>query len=355
MAEMEVEVDGHLGAGQQVDEDLINYDSDVPDNFASHKIQNQDSPELESLPVPPADSIGDVEPYTNGDSAQYELQEEGGVDEVTIEAPGQDENIKSEEVDLKNNANGQPQGSQDAGDVLQDELHYDEDEQDQLNTGFEESDITASGDTGNSAEAEDVKEEQEISWEQDDHDGDDVLGGDDDVAAQDTLQYTHEDAEEGSDAKGEDTHYDEADATLGMAPVADETGVPADVPHAASEQDIPFTNPDNEVSQHDELTSHPIFPAITVHYKGDEFPCFSLSSEGFFSDVAVLESSIKSMLEGFRAELANELLPNEDLVFQVDELGLEFAEVCSRTSTETTQILLTISSHHPRMSSLAPL
>ena len=69
------------------------------------------------------------------------------------------------------------------------------------------------------------------------------------------------------------------------------------------------------------------FPAITVQYKGEEFPLFSLSSEGFFSEVSVLDDSIEALLVGFRSELVNEIASEEELVFQVDELGLEFAEV----------------------------
>lgn len=72
------------------------------------------------------------------------------------------------------------------------------------------------------------------------------------------------------------------------------------------------------------------FPAITVQYRGDEFPCFSLkTSEGFFSDTCILDDSVGSLLAGFRSELVNEIPPEEELVFQIDELGLEFAEVSS--------------------------
>lgn len=71
-----------------------------------------------------------------------------------------------------------------------------------------------------------------------------------------------------------------------------------------------------------------LFPAITVQYRGEEFPLFSLSSDGFFSDVSILDESMKAVLDGLRAELAAEIGPHDDLVFQVDKLGLEFSEVC---------------------------
>jgi hypothetical protein len=70
------------------------------------------------------------------------------------------------------------------------------------------------------------------------------------------------------------------------------------------------------------------FPSITVQYKGEEFPCFA-AADGFFTNTSVLEESIERLLAGFRAELAAELAPDEELVFHVDELGLEFAEVCN--------------------------
>ena len=69
------------------------------------------------------------------------------------------------------------------------------------------------------------------------------------------------------------------------------------------------------------------FPAITVQYKGDEFPLFSHSSEGFFTELSVLDESIEALLAGFRSELVNEIASEEELVFQVDELGIEYAEV----------------------------
>ncbi|KAG6035175.1 hypothetical protein E4U40_002830 [Claviceps sp. LM458 group G5] len=71
------------------------------------------------------------------------------------------------------------------------------------------------------------------------------------------------------------------------------------------------------------------YPAITVQYNGDEFPCFSANSDGFFSHLSLLDESMQTVLESFREELANELLAADELVFQVDELGLEFAESSS--------------------------
>jgi hypothetical protein len=69
------------------------------------------------------------------------------------------------------------------------------------------------------------------------------------------------------------------------------------------------------------------YPAITVQYKGEEFPLFSITSEGFFTSTSILHDNIGSLLAGFRDELANEIATEDELVFQIDELGLEYAEV----------------------------
>ncbi|KAF7560003.1 hypothetical protein G7046_g4142 [Stylonectria norvegica] len=74
------------------------------------------------------------------------------------------------------------------------------------------------------------------------------------------------------------------------------------------------------------------FPEVTVQYKGDEFPFFSTTSDGFFTEAAVLDYNMEKLLASFREELANEIAYEDELVFQVDELGLEFAESSSRDS-----------------------
>lgn len=72
------------------------------------------------------------------------------------------------------------------------------------------------------------------------------------------------------------------------------------------------------------------FPAITVQYKGDEFPMFS-GSEGFFTETSVLDDAIGTLLAQLRQELENEIAHEDELVLQIDELGLEFAEVSAYT------------------------
>ncbi|KAG5804966.1 hypothetical protein H9Q74_005307 [Fusarium xylarioides] len=68
------------------------------------------------------------------------------------------------------------------------------------------------------------------------------------------------------------------------------------------------------------------FPAITVQYKGDEFPMFSTTTHGFFADTSVLDEPLEKLIAGLRTELENEIAGDDDLVLQVDELGLELVE-----------------------------
>ncbi|KAI6779563.1 conserved glutamic acid-rich protein [Emericellopsis cladophorae] len=65
---------------------------------------------------------------------------------------------------------------------------------------------------------------------------------------------------------------------------------------------------------------------VTVQYKGEEFPLFSRDAEGFFPEETCLALTIDQLLAGLRVELENELADEEELVFQIDELGLEYAE-----------------------------
>ncbi|KAM3503217.1 hypothetical protein MY10362_004343 [Beauveria mimosiformis] len=68
------------------------------------------------------------------------------------------------------------------------------------------------------------------------------------------------------------------------------------------------------------------FPSITVQYQGDEFPFLASGSEGFFSDSSILDDSMQNVFRGFRSQLKHEVKPEDELVLQIDELGLEFTE-----------------------------
>ena len=71
------------------------------------------------------------------------------------------------------------------------------------------------------------------------------------------------------------------------------------------------------------------FPEIQVWYRGKEYPFFSQSSDGFFGDVSVLDDNIGTILSELRGMLEAEIGERNELVFQVDKLGLEFCEASS--------------------------
>ncbi|RCI13682.1 hypothetical protein L249_7974, partial [Ophiocordyceps polyrhachis-furcata BCC 54312] len=67
-------------------------------------------------------------------------------------------------------------------------------------------------------------------------------------------------------------------------------------------------------------------PIIWVQYKAQDYPFFSLSTDGFFTDDDILKQPMRDVLHGFRLELSTEIEADDELVFQVDKLGLEFSE-----------------------------
>ncbi|KAM5345507.1 hypothetical protein ACJ41O_011369 [Fusarium nematophilum] len=131
------------------------------------------------------------------------------------------------------------------------------------------------------------------------------------------VEPPHQDGDGVENAEGaEDNAYDEAKGNWEEHDEDREAASlePADLSTAGDNGDNSTEKFDNE------------FPAITVHYKGDEFPLFSTTSDGFFADTSILDETLEKLLAGFRRELENEIAEDDELVFQVDELGLELAE-----------------------------
>lgn len=93
--------------------------------------------------------------------------------------------------------------------------------------------------------------------------------------------------------------------------------------YADAEHDDHTLVDDKSLDQNDEVQ----YPAVTIVYKGEEYPLASASSDAFFSDPAVQDFSIQDLLAHFRDVLGEEVTPTEELMFKVDELGLEFSEV----------------------------
>ncbi|KEZ42659.1 hypothetical protein SAPIO_CDS5915 [Scedosporium apiospermum] len=76
-------------------------------------------------------------------------------------------------------------------------------------------------------------------------------------------------------------------------------------------------------------------PDISVTYRSQEYPLIHGQNNadvqmGFFEDVAVLDLTVDNLLSRFRQELVDDLGEQDELVLQVDELGLEYAESTQR-------------------------
>lgn len=168
-------------------------------------------------------------------------------------------------------------------------------------------------------------DEDEITWEHEDGEPEAASGAAKTIVSEAIIPPTDEGSYEHAETQNSDLHeqvYEQHTNATG----SDNEETMAD---GSREQDSVEYQQDEALSQPEEPTSDEHnFPAITVQYKGDEFPFFSQDkAQGFFSDVSVLDHSMESVLAGFRAELENEIAAQDELVFQVDELGLEFTEV----------------------------
>ncbi|KAL7796266.1 hypothetical protein V8C43DRAFT_22426 [Trichoderma afarasin] len=172
-------------------------------------------------------------------------------------------------------------------------------------------------------------DEDEITWEHEDE-PEAASGAAETIVSETVIPPTNEGSYEHPETQNSDSH-DQAYEQHTNATGSDNEETMVDGP---GEQDSVEYQQDESLSQPEEPTSDEHdFPAITVQYKGDEFPFFSQDkTQGFFSDVSVLDHSMDSVLAGFRAELENEIAAQDELVFQVDELGLEFTETTEQKS-----------------------
>ncbi|KAG6040529.1 hypothetical protein E4U41_000242 [Claviceps citrina] len=317
--EMEVDIGPQYGTEARLDDDLIDYDAEVErePNFADNLASLYDEPTQ-------TDEDAHARQQTHEDVDYFE-----GVD------PTENADAHTESHALERTSPGQESSH---------EIDYDVEDASDLQAFDDPSETRplAAGEQnpdGGSYTEDTLErqqdEDQEINWEHehghepdqklepivDESDPSPAASGHDDPtlstvsAASETMQQEH----------NEQKHKAHPD-------LAEESGFRDDSVHdeRVDEGVDEYEILEADASHGEEInTNSHQFPAITVQYKGDEFPCFSATSDGFFSQLSLLDESIKSVLEGFREELSNELLPEDELVFQVDELGLEFSESCS--------------------------
>lgn len=373
MAELDMDVDlaPPMKFDERVDEDLIDYDIDTTEDHSHEQWSTHQDEHTSGAPehVHPAEENfqdpeashpqGDMD-YENTDNVVEESHQQSEVYASTH----QDKDTVLETEQSKDF--DETDGNENTGDITVteaehavDEIDYEDEDATVTQDSLKKPDDTNSGvHVGNSnddmAAAEEVTsataadpasltsaeapvdnaevpepatkdDEDEITWEQDGED--DAEKHDEAVSAADAgetvAKVDHTETEPTQNSDSHDQVYEQhAHAT--------DSDYDADaVVEVSEEKTSPAYHQDDSLSQAEEQDSEaPDFPAITVQYKGDEFPFFSQDkTEGFFSDLSVLDHSMESVLIGLRSELENEIAAQDELVFQVDELGLEFAEV----------------------------
>ncbi|KAJ0387700.1 hypothetical protein COL922a_001806 [Colletotrichum nupharicola] len=289
--------DAHLDAEktdwQLVDDDihLAEEESDLPKGIADTEEKPQGDEEDAHESTGNAENVHDNNQGLSGADAEPLLQEQ------ISDLQGADADGDLHEIDYFDDSNAAVDASMDTAAEMQPESNV-LDQEDVRNTHSDREDTDRAIDENDGSfsahEAEDsvvaVEEEEE-----DDTHNQDLIG-----QANDAEEYT---------ATGEDTsihdRMDYEDELLANVQSPDSDDAPS--------------NDDTEI------------PAVTVSYKGVEYPFFynspdSGGKECFFDDLSLLHCKMEGVLAGFRRELANELGPFDELVFQIDELGLEFAE-----------------------------
>ncbi|KAL5085055.1 hypothetical protein Trisim1_010955 [Trichoderma cf. simile WF8] len=373
MAEIEMDVDlaPSIKFDEQADDDLIDYDIDTTedqthDQWPSHQDeQNSSAPEHvhpaeeyvgteskntelehdeERFQDTGADRPHDDAVYNHDDIAEESHQPAEAVAEI------HDENVALETEQSKDVVVVEPEQvvdeiDYDDGDetATNEPIHHLDEEENPVHDTITVEDVAdavvaepavpqpptepaGNADVPESAAKDD---EDEITWEHEDE-PEAASGAAETIVSETVIPPTNESSYEHPETQNSDSH-DQAYEQHTNATGSDNEETMVDGP---GEQDSVEYQQDESLSQPEEPTSDEHdFPAITVQYKGDEFPFFSQDkTQGFFSDVSVLDHSMDSVLAGFRAELENEIAVQDELVFQVDELGLEFTESTEQKS-----------------------
>ncbi|KAK1240186.1 hypothetical protein MKX08_007628 [Trichoderma sp. CBMAI-0020] len=381
MAELDMDVDlaPPMKFDEHVDEDLIDYDIDTTEDhsheqFSSHQDEHTSGAPERVIPVEGMEGANST--YTEVGQAGENFQHsevslpQGDMDyehaEDAVEESHQDEDTAPETEQAKDFQ--ETDGNENAGDIVVteaehavDEIDYEDEDAtvtqdflkkpDDANSSVQEGhsndDMAAAENVASTTTAEPASlplaeapvgssevpepaskdDEDEITWEHD-GEGDAEKHGEQEPAADvgDTAaKYDHAEIDPAQQMYEQHAHATDSDYDADAAVEVSE------------EKTSPAYHQDDSLSQAEEQDSEAAdFPAITVQYKGDEFPFFSQEkTEGFFSDLSVLDYSMESVLVGLRSELENEIAAQDELVFQVDELGLEFAEATAHNTLTT--------------------
>ncbi|UKZ52421.1 hypothetical protein TrVGV298_006198 [Trichoderma virens] len=380
MAEIEMDVDlaPSIKFDEQADDDLIDYDIDTTEDHTHDPWPSHQDEQISSAPEP----VHSTEEYVGTESKNIEPEHDEQHFRDT-EADHPQDNMVYNHDDAAEESHQQPEVAaeiHDENNPLETEQSKDvtvaetENVVDEID--YEDGDVTATQEesrhepdekenpVGDIVAAEDVTEatavepvtaepanaqpptesagsadvpesgakedEDEITWEHEDAEPEAASGAVETTASETAIPPADESSHAHAGTENSGSH----DQVYEQHTNATGSDYEDNAMDGSAEQESVQYQQDESLSQPEEPSSEEHdFPAITVQYKGDEFPFFSHDkTEGFFSDVSVLDLSMESVLAGFRAELENEIAAQDELVFQVDELGLEFAEATEQKS-----------------------
>ena len=349
----------------QHDADLVDYDADIPGadkewSFPNPGVDSADITDMKNHAVSAPsshedgkadDSLNEIDWEDHGEPGDNEIlsmsAEPGAADDnpaiappidVGVEEPdsalatepaaaGTHEGGELEAEDLQNGTSGEAGSHQvDEGErPVEHEITYEEDDVELQNEG--EDNILNEG----AADAE----------------PDEYAGTQDTTHAADDPGYDVDEADPDEVAKEIDEQEDELEFHNDQLDDEPE--------ELHGEPDIQ-ENPSTDQSQDDTGVLPPPSLDITVTYKNEEYPLIHGQEDidtqmGFFENASALDLTIDNLLHKFREELTDDLGPEDEVVLQIDELGLEYAEVCDDTlltcQVETILTVLLVNSPRP--------
>lgn len=320
----------------QHDADLINYDADTPGadkewSFPDTGVDSADITDMKNHAVSAAssheagkadDSLNEIDWEDHGEPGDNEIlsmpTEPGAADDNPAIAPSFDVGIEEPAT----------AGTHEGGELETDDLQKgpgDEISSNQVDGGegpveheitYEEDDV----------EPQNEGEDRTLNKGAADAESDEYAGVQAATHATDDLGYDV--GETGPGEAAEDINESDGDeAEVHNDQLDDE---PEELHAEPDVQD----NPSTDQSQDDAGVLPPASLDITVTYKNEEYPLIHGQEDmdtqmGFFENASALDLTIDNLLPKFREELTDDLGPEDEVVLQIDELGLEYAEVCT--------------------------
>lgn len=299
---MATEAVPQAGPDPQLDADLINYDADISVNDKEWSFPN-DSVESATL-IDANNETSAHQPETTGDSLN-EIDWEDHPQLGNNEAPPVPTDLGTGEADLPVDVEPLNPESREDGILEAEELP----EQPANETDSHE------------LQEREGNVEHEITYDEEDDSAEPAKEGEDKIPDKDANAVASDEAhaENGPNLDVDEARADEVED--------DEFEVHGDLEDAPADE-----GPSTEQSQDDSGVLPPASLDITVTYKNAEYPLIhgqdNIDTQmGFFEDTSALDLTIDNLLAKFREELTNDLGPEDEVVLQVDELGLEYAEV----------------------------